>query len=143
MTDLLFKKILVATDGSEKNKAAVEEAMRIGRICGSEVFAVYVMDSSPLESASVDVVVGDTWAVIQQEAKATLDRTGAMANGVNLKTVTLEGKPADGIIRFAKENDIDLIVIGTRGKRGIERLLLGSVAEQVIRSAPCKVLVVK
>jgi len=143
MTDPLFKKILVATDGSEKNKAAVEEAMRIGRICGSEVFAVYVMDQSPLESASVDVVVGDTWAVIQQEAKATLDRTSAMAGGVNLKTITLEGKPADGIIRFAKENEIDLIVIGTRGKRGIERLLLGSVAEQVIRSAPCKVLVVK
>ena len=52
-------------------------------------------------------------------------------------------KPAADIIRFATEKGIDLIIIGTQGKRGLERLLLGSVAEQVIRLAPCKVLVVK
>ena len=88
-------------------------------------------------------MIRDTWTVIQREADAALDRVRTMAEGVNLETVILEGKPAAEIVRFATENGIDLIVIGTQGKRGFERLLLGSVAEQVIRSAPCKVLVVK
>jgi nucleotide-binding universal stress UspA family protein len=143
MSNRLFEKILIATDGSEKNKAAVEEALRIGRLYGSSVFAVYVMDLSAFESASADVVIGDTWGVIQREAEAALARIRTMAEGVTLETVILEGKPAAEIVRFATGNGIDLIVIGTQGKRGLERLLLGSVAEQVIRSAPCKVLVVK
>ena len=143
MSNRLFEKILIATDGSEKNKAAVEEALRIGRLYGSSVFAVYVMDLSAFESASADVVIGDTWAVIQREAEAALAYVRSMAEGVNLETLVLEGKPAAEIVRFATEKSIDLIVIGTQGKRGLERLLLGSVAEQVIRMAPCKVLVVK
>jgi nucleotide-binding universal stress UspA family protein len=139
----LFEKILIATDGSEKNRAAVEEALEIGRVCGSTVFAAYETDIGAFESASADVVIGDTWTVIQREAAAAIDRVRTMADGVHLETVILEGKPAAEIVRFATENGIDLIVIGTQGKRGLERLLLGSVAEQVIRSAPCKVLVVK
>ena len=144
MTNRLFEKILVATDGSERNRAAVEEALKIGRVCGSRVFAAYVMDTSVFESASPDVMVTrDTWTVIQREADAALARIRTMAEGVTLITVILEGKPAAEIVRFATENKIDLIVIGTQGKRGFERLLLGSVAEQVVQSAPCKVLVVK
>jgi nucleotide-binding universal stress UspA family protein len=143
MTNRLFEKILIATDGSEKNRAAVEEALQIGHVCGSAVFAAYVMDLSAFESASADVVIRDSWVMIQREAEAALARVRSMAEGVHLETVTLEGKPAAEIVRFAVENAIDLIVIGTQGKRGLERLLLGSVAEQIIRSAPCKILVVK
>ncbi|MDD1687427.1 universal stress protein [Methanoregula sp.] len=143
MTNRIFEKILIATDGSEKNRAAVDEALRIGRGYGSTVFAVYVMDLSAFKSASADMVIRDTWAVVQKEAETALDRVRALAEGVTLETVTLDGKPAAEIVKFAQEKGIDLIVIGTRGKQGLERLLLGSVAEQVIRTAPCKVLVVK
>ena len=141
---VLFTKILVATDGSEKNRPAVSEALRIGRICGSPVHAVYVADLSTFESASADVVIGeDMWELVQREAAETLARIREMADGVNLTTVTLEGRPAAELLRYARENGIDLIVIGTQGKRGIERFLLGSVAETIIRNAPCRVLVVK
>ncbi|MDD1694052.1 MAG: universal stress protein [Methanoregula sp.] len=143
MTNQLFEKIVIATDGSERNRAAVEEALQIGRVCGSTVTAAYVIDLGAFESASADIVIRDTWAVIQKEADAALARVRTMADGVNLETVILEGKPAAEIVKFAAENKSDLIVIGTQGKRGLERLLLGSVAEQVVRSAPCKVLVVK
>lgn len=143
MTKPLFEKILIATDGSERNKTAVEEGLKIGRECGSKIFATYVIDLGAFESASAELVIRDTWAVIRQEAEATLARVRTTAEGVDLETVTLEGKPAAEIVRFATENGIDLIIIGTQGKRGLERLLLGSVAEQIIRSAPCKVLVVK
>ena len=143
MTNRLFDRILIATDGSDRNRAAVEEALRIGRLCGSTVFAVYVMDLGAFESASPDVVIGESWSVIQQEAEGALARVRSMAEGVRLETAILEGKPGVEIVRFATGNTIDLIVIGTQGKRGLERLLLGSVAEQVIQSASCRVLVVK
>lgn len=144
MTNRLFEKILVATDGSERNMAAVEEALNIGRACGSTVIAAYVMDVGVFESASPDVVVvRDTWTVIQREAEAALERIRSIAGDVILQTVTLEGKPAVEIVKYAMENKVDLIVVGTKGKRGFELLLLGSVAEKVVQTAPCKVLVVK
>jgi nucleotide-binding universal stress UspA family protein len=143
MTTGLFTKILIATDGSKKNRAAVEEGLRIGRACGAPVHAVYVADISTLESASADVMIGATWELVQREAETALGRIREMAGGVTLETVILEGKPAAGIVKYAHDHGIDLIVIGTQGKRGIERFLLGSVAESIIRSAPCKVLVVK
>jgi len=143
MTTGLFTRILVATDGSEKNMAAVEEGLRIGRACGSEVHAAYVADISTLESASPEVMIGNTWELMQREGEKALGRIRDMAAGVHLETVILEGKPAAEIVNYAQVKGIDLIVIGTQGKRGIERFLLGSVAESIIRAAPCKVLVVK
>jgi len=143
MTTGLFTKILVATDGSDRNRAAVEEALRIGRACQAQVYAVYVADTSALESASADVMIRDTWELVQREGEKALGRVREHAEGVAIETALLEGKPATEIVKYAKEKGIDLIVIGTQGKRGIERFLLGSVAESIIRSAPCRVLVVK
>ena len=143
MTTGLFTKILVATDGSEMNRAAVEEALRIGRACGSQVHAVYVADTGTLETGPADMMVGDAWDIVQNEAEKVLGRVREGAGGVLTETKVLNGKPAEEIVKYAREQSIDLIVIGTQGKRGMARLLLGSVAENVIRSAPCKVLVVK
>lgn len=143
MTQKLFEKILVATDGSDRNRAAVSEALRIGRESGSAVYAVYVIDTGIFETASGGTTSADTWAFMQSEAATALAQVKSKASGVNIETVILEGKPAHEIVKFATDKNIDLIVIGTQGKKGIERLLLGSVAENVIRSAPCRVLVVK
>jgi nucleotide-binding universal stress UspA family protein len=143
MTTGLFTRILVATDGSERNRAAVEEALRIGRACNAQVHAMYVADISALESASADVMIRDTWELVQREGEETLARVREIAGGVRLETVLREGRPAQEIVKYAQDQGIDLIVIGTQGKRGIERFLLGSVAESIIRSAPCRVLVVK
>ena len=68
MTAGLFGTILVATDGSEKNRAAVEEALQIGRTSGSVVHAVYVADT--LESASTDIVIRDTWESVAARGRA-------------------------------------------------------------------------
>ncbi len=143
MTPKLFEKILIATDGSERNRAAVTETLRIGRECGSVVYAAYVIDIGIFESASAGASAADAWALLQSEAATALAQVKSKGEGVNLETVILEGHPAAQIVKYATEHKIDLIVIGTQGKKGIERLLLGSVAESVIRSAPCRVLVVK
>ncbi|MDD1730144.1 MAG: universal stress protein [Methanospirillum sp.] len=139
----LFEKILIATDGSDMNITAIEEGLKIGRECGSKVFAVYVMDTRRFDKAPTDVMMKDPREVIQTQAASALTFVQSKAEGVNLETVILEGKPDAEIVKYATEKEIDLIVIGTHAKRGIERLLLGSVAEQVIRSASCKILVVK
>jgi nucleotide-binding universal stress UspA family protein len=143
MGEKLFDTILVATDGSDRNITAVQEAIRIAAWTGAVLHAVYVIDAGTFESASADVVVGDTYRVIQTEAEQALSRVQSLAGDIMVKTTILEGKPAPEIVRFAAAEKIDLIVIGTQGKKGIERILLGSVAETIIRLAGCKVLVVK
>jgi nucleotide-binding universal stress UspA family protein len=143
MTNGLFTKILVATDGSDRNRAAVNEALRIGKACGAPVHAVYIIDRSTFESSADGGVTGDAWALVQSEAAAALAHVRSLGAGVSVETVILEGKPAAEIVRYAGDQKIDLIVIGTQGKQGIARFLLGSVAESVIRSTPCRVLVVK
>jgi nucleotide-binding universal stress UspA family protein len=142
-TGQLFRTILVATDGSDMNQAALAEAFRIGRACGSVVYAVYVADTSTLETGPADMMVGEAWEILPLEGERALARVRKEAADLNLETALLYGKPAEEIGRYAREKGVDLIVIGSQGKQGIARLLLGSVAEQVIRTAGCKVLVVK
>ncbi|ACL16523.1 universal stress protein [Methanosphaerula palustris] len=139
----LFKKILIATDGSENNQTAVETGIEIAQACGSNVYVVYVIDMRTFESLPADVGMRDTYLLLQNEANTVLDRVRKLGGDLALETKILEGRPATEIVEFAAENSIDLIVIGTQGKTGIKRLLLGSVAETVIRSATSKVLVVK
>ncbi|AKB50952.1 Universal stress protein [Methanosarcina barkeri str. Wiesmoor] len=139
----LFEKILIATDGSEKNKSAVEEAVKIARACGSTVYAVYVMDESLMKSAIEVPIAEDLYRRIREEGEEAVNGVKEIAQGVNLETFILSGRPARAITEFAEQKEVDLIVVGTQGKSGIERFLLGSVADEVIRTAGCPVLTIK
>jgi nucleotide-binding universal stress UspA family protein len=143
MTEHFLSSILIATDGSEKNRAALEEGIKVARLCGATLYAVYVIDTGTFSTMSGDIPLGDTYRVFQAEAEQAFARMRSLAGDLKVETAILEGRPAAEVVKFATRKKIDLIVIGTQGKRGLERLLLGSVAEEIIRSAPCKVLVVK
>jgi len=143
MTSKLYEKILIAVDGSDRNKTAIEEGIRIARECEATVFAVFVKDAQKYDSTPMDVVMVDLQATIQKQAEDALSSVYTISEAVQVESVVLEGKPDVEIVRFAEEKDVDLIVIGTNAKKGFERLLLGSVAEQVIRTTSCKTLVVK
>ena len=143
MTNGLVDRILIATDGSLKNRPALEEGIKIARAFGAAVHAVYVIDMGAFSSMSADMPIGDTYRIIKAEADEAFDRIKTLAGEMPVTTAILDGRPAAEIVKYAVAKKIDLIVIGTQGKKGFERLLLGSVAEEVIRSAPCKVLVVK
>jgi nucleotide-binding universal stress UspA family protein len=143
MTNGLVDRILIATDGSVKNRPALEEGIKIARAFGAAVYAVYVIDMGAFSSMSADMPIGDTYRIIKAEADEAFDRIKTLAGDMPVTTSILDGRPAAEIVKYAVAKRIDLIVIGTQGKKGFERLLLGSVAEEVIRSAPCKVLVVK
>ena len=143
MAEHFISSILIATDGSEKNRTALEEGIKAARLCGATLYAVYVIDTGTFSTMSGDIPLGDTYRVFQAEAEQAFARIRSLAGDLKVETAILEGRPAPEVVKFATRKKIDLIVIGTQGKRGLERLLLGSVAEEIIRSAPCKVLVVK
>jgi len=139
----LFEKILIATDGSEKNQSAVEKGLEIAHECDSTVYAVYVIEEKMLTSAPSEVSTAGVYKKLEEEGESAVKRVQSSATGVNVEPVILSGRTAHEITRFAHEKKVDLIVIGTLGKSGIGRLILGSVAELVIRTADCPVMVVR
>jgi len=147
MISNVYRKVMVATDGSEPVRRAVETAVEIAKISGAKLYAVYVIAYGGL-SIPYPKDVGWERATLEyfrtegEEATAYVENSGKAEN-VEVESVILEGNPADEIVDFAEENDIDLIVMGTLGRTGIQRFLLGSVAENVVRHAKKAVLVVR
>lgn len=139
----LFKKILIATDGSKYSQGAAREGLEIARIHGSKAFVLYVIDMRALMSMNGISVPENMYLLLEEEGKRAVGQVKEMAGDVPVETFVQSGYPGSTILEFAKDHGIDLIVVGTLGKSGIEALLLGSVAGNVIRHAPCPVLVVK
>lgn len=124
-----YKTILVATDGSTHSNAAVTEALAVAKRCGSSIIALSAMrDDSGLEEARVNV--GKVVAL-------------GLKEGVSVEVVTPIGRSHDAVVETAGGRGVDLIVMGTYGKSGVKKLLMGSSTEKVIGNAGCAVLVVK
>lgn len=145
MTSEFYKNILIATDGSENTIKAISYGLEIARISRAKAHAIYVMDTSSFSSMPMDTGWEIMYEILQKEgAKATLKvkEAGEIA-GVEVEEIIAEGHPSNEIINYAEENNIDLIVMGTLGKTGIDRFLLGSVAEKVVRNSRIPVMVVR
>ncbi len=135
------EKILVAVDGSAYSELAVEQAISLGGICNSEIFVVSVVDLFPEQIAVAPALVEKMSEDVRQhldEAKEKVDAAKMPCETI----VHIGGNPHEFIVHEAKDKEIDLIVMGTHGRTGIKRVLLGSVAQNVIGHAPCPVLVV-
>jgi nucleotide-binding universal stress UspA family protein len=131
----IFRKIMVATDGSELVKRAVDLAIEIAKLSEAKLYAVHAIDLEGHHSKNHPGAEG-------KGATAYIEKIGRVAN-VEVESIILEGNPANEIIDFAEKNDIDLIVMGTQGKTGIQRFLIGSVSENVVRHSERAVLVVR
>ncbi len=124
-----YRNILVATDGSVHSNAAVTEAVAIAKRCGSHLIALSsIRDESEL-----------------QEAQNFVSKAAELARseGVSAETVIATGRSFNTIVETAGGRGVDLIVMGTYGKTGVKKLLMGSSTEKVIGTAGCAVLVVK
>lgn len=147
MNKNIFKKIMVATDGSELVKRAVDAAVDIAGQYETKLYAVHVISlgflykSLPTDE-ELEQAFQDKLMTEGKQATAYVENAGRAAN-VEVESVILRGIPAQEIIWFAEKNDIDLIVMGTQGRTGIQKFLLGSVAEKVVRHATKPVLVVR
>lgn len=150
MTDTTFpqiRRIVVGTDFSEPSHPALKAAASTARREGASVFLVHVIDPLPHIGPGLDAVMG-TDALregMEEYAKQHLrDLRESLFVGIEVETHILYS-PNSGMAMtdFAERVDADLIVVGTHGRNGIQRLMLGSVAEKVTRLAPCSVLVVR
>jgi len=145
-----YKRILVPVDGSKTSRLGLDEALKLVKGRAAALQLVHVVDIYHLAMMPADGggYAGDLIA-IQEKAGRRLLRSAearARSRGVKAQAVLLEsttGPAADAIVRQARKWRADLIVLGTHGRRGMRRVLMGSDAEQVIREAPVPVLLVR
>jgi nucleotide-binding universal stress UspA family protein len=142
MTEI-YQKIVIATDGSEKNMSAVIEGLMIARVTGAELHIIYVVDTKALTTGVIEESYAGMYDSLREEGEQALDQAKELAGDLDVETSLLTGKPATEIARFVKDHGTDLLVIGTQGKTGLGKLILGSVAETIVRTSPCSVLVVR
>jgi nucleotide-binding universal stress UspA family protein len=140
-----FKKIFIATDGSDQNRRAIEYGIELAKIAGGKIFVGYVVDTAAFASIPMDAGWEMMYELMETEANEAVQKVEVLAKqvGIDVETVLLEGHPSNEIIEFSQKNGIDVIVMGTLGKSGLDRFLLGSVAEKVTRNSTVPVLVVK
>jgi nucleotide-binding universal stress UspA family protein len=142
------KNILIATDGSKYSDHAAAEAVNLARGCGVGLVvmtAVHAESSSPLDIVSSQMHRDQIADREMKMAEENIRKVKELAENAQVKaeTLILSGSAHEVIVQAAKERDVDLIVMGSHGRTGFDRLLVGSVAERVIGNANCAVLVVK
>jgi nucleotide-binding universal stress UspA family protein len=147
MNSNIYRKIMIATDGSEFVRKAVATAVEIAKLSKAKLYAVYVIPDGEFSAtypkdAQLEKVFVDFFWTEGKEATAYVETLGREEN-IETESIILEGSPAHEIVDFAEKNGIDLIVMGTHGKTGIMRFLLGSVTEKVVRHSNKAVLVVR
>lgn len=139
-----LKRILVPTDFSEHSRKAMLYGAELAKKFHSELHLLHAIEMTPLMYGEVACVAPETESEIEASAQTQLDRllTDADADLTIVRTVQ-HGHPFVETIRYAKENDVGLIILGTHGRGAIAHMFLGSVAERVVRKAPCPVLTVR
>lgn len=153
MTDSSYSNILIPTDGSDLAQRALEEALTIASLTDATIHVLFVVDDAKIaelaSESGMDTVTfdGDVDALFERyEAlgEHALDdlRDAARNRGVTVTAEIRKGLPRDEVLAYVDENDIDLIVMGTHGRRGLQRYVLGSTTEAVLRRASVPVLAV-
>ncbi len=148
---ITIKTIVLPTDGSECSAKAMTYALSFAKQYGARVVALHVIDrrwEDQTRVAFAEVGQDLTQKIrkgYEEEARRILQEVVAAADkaGVSVETRVLAGIPFEEIVRVGKDVSADLIIMGTHGRAGMSHLLLGSVAEKVVRRSPCPVLTVR
>ena len=146
----MYGRILVPVDGSETSTRGLDEALRLARLTGARLRLVHVIDELSL-MAGMDTFAtmsADTVRLLREGGRQILAdaEARAAAAGLVAETVLVDSFTrgvSDEIVHQCQEWGADLVVLGTHGRRGVKRLLLGSDAEQILRLAPTPVLLVR
>ena len=140
---IMYNKILVPTDGSGFAKKAQKHALFLANLCGAEIIAVSVTENNFINELPLNDEIYQLNQILNKRSKENLDEFDRL-NGDDLKIthVIREGSPANVILEVANEESVDLIIMGSSGKSGFDRFIMGSVADKVVNSAKCAVLVI-
>jgi nucleotide-binding universal stress UspA family protein len=147
---MTLKKILVATDFSEQAEGAMKHAMDIARHTGAEIILMHALSVPSADFATPYPVAtpglfGEQVKEILAEGRKRLEdeREALLGQGVEISHVFVDDMPDRGILQAAEDSHADLIVVGTHGRKGLSRFLVGSVAQRVAQRAHCDVLVAR
>jgi nucleotide-binding universal stress UspA family protein len=139
----MYDDILVPTDGSAGMQSVVDHAVTLAEKHGATVHGLYVVDTASLTDVPMEASMDGVSQALREEGNMALEQLERSAGDVPVVTAVVEGSPSRDITEYAAENPCDLVVMGTHGRSGVDRLLLGSVAERVVRTSPVPVLTVR
>ncbi|MEW6371537.1 MAG: universal stress protein [Pseudomonadota bacterium] len=142
----MYRRILVPTDGSEISSVAVEAAIAFARICGGDIVALSIAQPEPVMLTAEGALASGEFQVdvLLEQARRQVDRVAEAAAraGVPCTPVTGYGySPADEIVEAARRHGCDLVFMASHGRRGLSRLIAGSVTQRVLAYAPVPVMV--
>ena len=144
-----IKKILYATDYSKASARALEEAVKLAKQNRAELLVVHVIEPAPFVAGEEEFGSGEMYVKLEdlakKEAQASMSKLLARLKKTKVKAQGLlfKGSVQDQIVKVAKSKKVDMIVIGTHGRTGLSKLIMGSVAGKVVSSANCPVLTVR
>jgi nucleotide-binding universal stress UspA family protein len=139
----MFKKILLASDGSDHSLRAAKKAAELAKLSGnSEITVVYVIDG---QTSKEDVLHNADRTVVEEKRKMRLQPVTSLLNSENLsfKLEKLLGEPGPAIVDYANKNEFDVVVVGSRGLNGLQEMVLGSVSHKVAKRVKAPVMIVK
>jgi nucleotide-binding universal stress UspA family protein len=146
----MYERILVPVDGSLTSDAGLAEAIKLAKLTGARLQLLHVVDDMPfvLGTEGFGTMSADIVGMIKEAGMAVLTRSRAVVEkfGVPVETVlfdSFEGRLSQRVAEQAVAWKADLLVLGTHGRRGVQRMVLGSGAEQILRSSPVPVLLVR
>jgi nucleotide-binding universal stress UspA family protein len=139
----MYDDILVPTDGSAGMQRIIDHATSLARKHEATLHGLYVVDTASWTGLPMESSFEGVGEALRDEGETALRELETRPDSVPVETEIRDGSPARQIVDFAAESGCDLIVMGTHGRAGVDRLLLGSVAERVVRSATVPVMTVR
>ncbi|HEY3346402.1 MAG TPA: universal stress protein [Nitrospirota bacterium] len=144
----MYRHILLPVDGSDVSDYAADEGIKLAAALGSEISFLYVVDISVATLPDAESAISNFEVIersLREQGRKTLreQKDKAVAAGIEAKAVLVEGTVHDEILKAALEGETDLIIMGTHGRTGLNRFLLGSVADFISKRAHCPVLLVR
>ena len=141
---MAYNKILIAVDSSEYSMKAAKKGLELARQLQAEAALLFVVDiSKALGNIDAGITHEQALIVLKKEAELTMDELAEMYNGNELMKFMPEGHPEEDILKTAENWKADLLVLGTHGRTGLKHLLMGSIAEHMIRHSVIPVMIVR
>ena len=139
----IYETILLPTDGSAGTERVIDHAVELARVHDATIHALYVIDATSFTGLPMETSWEGVRQVLESEGETALDQVQRLIpEDVSVESDTVEGTPSTEIVRYTREKPVDVVVMGTHGRGGIDRLLLGSVAERVVRKSAVPVVTV-
>ncbi|MEF8814343.1 MAG: universal stress protein [Halovenus sp.] len=139
----MYDEILLPTDGSVGMAEVTDHAINLAEVHDARIKGLYVVDTASLSDIPFEASWEGVIGTMEREGRTALNEIERRAGDVPVGTEILEGSPAREIVNYAVEEGCDVILMGTHGRSGVDRLLLGSVAERVVRRSSVPVMTLR